>query len=205
MSAENPYSPSRVSASPTSSGNGSFEVPAHAEEFVASISKGSPIIKAMLCLFSYGVCATLAIGAIGQKANAIAIVFGILALASLIFGLIYQVKTYYRFAAVMNLGDRPTSMSPTILTVLCLVPLVNLVGLIIYMMQIRQQYSQVAIDREVQAPEIAPWLPLAVLISGILSCIPLINLLACIPFLVMGLMLTVKMHNAMNFYARQVA
>ncbi|MEN9359247.1 MAG: hypothetical protein RL095_782 [Verrucomicrobiota bacterium] len=221
MNAENPYSASRVSASPVNRSEGGIDIPAHAQPYLDSIRKGSPVIPFVISgviAFVVMVAGFIVVGlgaAMQQQngqgqGNPEGLLMGfvgvmLVALIPLIFMLIYEVRLIYRLASIMQLDDRAPSMSPTVSTVLCLIPLVNIVGMILFVLKIREHYPRLVAEKDLQdAPEINGTYLIVCLVCMFLGWIPIIGAVLSILQLVFGILLLIQFHKALNYFAARV-
>jgi hypothetical protein len=216
MSAENPYSPSRVSASPVSSSSSGINIPSHADSLLESLRKGSPVIPFVvsgviaLAVLLIGMVAVVVIakenGNAGgdQGAMGFALVM-LLMLIPLIFMIIYEVRLIYRLAAVMHLDEKEPSMTPVVSTVLCLIPLVNIVGLILFVLKIREHYPRVVAQNDLtDAPEINGTYLIICIVCMFLGWIPFLGLIFSMAQLVLGILLLIQFHKTLNYFAARV-
>lgn len=214
MNAENPYSAGRGQTQAVNTG-GEIAIPGHADSYLESLRKGSPVIKfvisyviAIAIIFVGAVIVGIASAKNQQNADNADTAIGIammLAFIPLIFALIYAVKLMYRLNVIMHLDEQVPSMTPTVSTVLCCIPLVNIVGIILFILKIREHYPRVVANNDLHdAPEINGNYLIIALVASFLGIIPFIGVIFSLINLVVGILLLIQFHKALNYFAARV-
>ncbi|MEN9359248.1 MAG: hypothetical protein RL095_783 [Verrucomicrobiota bacterium] len=210
MSRANIYTAPRTSrASRAADNDGEVDIPSHAHLYLDSIRKGSPVIPLIICyILSFvlligglALAITNASGTEAERMSQLVMAFFI-GISPMILGLIFAIKMIYRLSSVMQLDERAPSMSPTLSTVLFFVPIINIVGQILFILKVREHYARIVDNYGLRdAPQIGAGLLIITLVCSFLSMVPLLNLLALPVCLICSLILLYKFHKTLNYFA----